>query len=73
MRLSDLDMGASLDDNAYESGMDALFRRFKEIQQAYLRSGEHGVVVFEGWDAAGKGGAIRRMSSVPATCAAASP
>ncbi|WP_217358333.1 polyphosphate kinase 2 family protein [Ruegeria atlantica] len=32
------------------------------IQQAYLFHGVKGVLVFEGWDAAGKGGTIRRIS-----------
>jgi len=64
MRLSELDMSARLDDATYEDGMAELLKSFQSIQQAYLRSGEHGVVVFEGWDAAGKGGAIRRMASV---------
>ena len=33
------------------------------IQQAYLLSGRSAVIVFEGWDAAGKGGTIRRTSA----------
>jgi polyphosphate kinase 2 (PPK2 family) len=36
--------------------------RLTRIQQAYLFTGERGVVVFEGMDAAGKGGAIRRIA-----------
>lgn len=36
----------------------------QRIQQAYLFTGDSAVIVFEGWDAAGKGGMIRRMSAV---------
>jgi len=36
--------------------------RLTRIQQAYLFSGDRAVVVFEGMDAAGKGGAIRRIA-----------
>ncbi|MCK5932857.1 MAG: polyphosphate kinase [Fulvimarina manganoxydans] len=64
MRLSDLDLSQKLDDETYEAKLSELQSRFKAIQQAYLRSGESAAVVFEGWDAAGKGGAIRRMASV---------
>ena len=64
MRLSDLDLTQKLGDTAYETRLVELQARFQAIQQAYLRSGESAAVVFEGWDAAGKGGAIRRMASV---------
>jgi polyphosphate kinase 2 (PPK2 family) len=36
--------------------------RMLEIQQAYRRDGRRAVLVFEGVDAAGKGGAIRRLT-----------
>ncbi len=36
--------------------------KLSRIQQAYLFHGHKGVIVFEGWDAAGKGGTIRRIS-----------
>ena len=38
--------------------------RLRLIQQAYLKSGNSAAIVFEGWDAAGKGGTIRCMSAV---------
>ena len=31
-------------------------------QQAYYHQGRRAIIVFEGWDASGKGGAIRRMT-----------
>jgi polyphosphate kinase 2 (PPK2 family) len=33
------------------------------LQQVYYHQGLRGVIVFEGWDAAGKGGAIRRLTA----------
>ena len=48
---------------AYEKQLTKLQRLLTQIQQAYLFSGQSAVIVFEGWDAAGKGGTIRRMSA----------
>ena len=36
----------------------------RQILQAYLFTNDRGIVVFEGVDAAGKGGAIRRLTTV---------
>jgi polyphosphate kinase 2 (PPK2 family) len=41
----------------------ALQMRMLEIQQAYFRQDRRAVIVFEGWDAAGKGGSIRRLTA----------
>jgi len=49
---------------AYEHKLDKLGVRMREILQAYLFTSDRGVVVFEGVDAAGKGGAIRRLTTV---------
>ncbi|MEQ9608501.1 MAG: polyphosphate kinase, partial [Kiloniellaceae bacterium] len=48
----------------YEAALAEQQLLLRKIQQAYLASGDRGIVVFEGWDAAGKGGTIRRMSAV---------
>ena len=63
-KLSKLDLTANVSSKDYQKGIEDLQTRFVKIQQAYLKTGDAGVVVFEGWDAAGKGGAIRRMASV---------
>ena len=63
-RLEALDMSAKLGGKEYDARLEAVQLRFRQIQQAYLNSKEKAVVVFEGWDAAGKGGAIRRMAAV---------
>ena len=62
-RLDMLDMSLSLDTASYDRKLHKLQNRLMKIQQAYLLSGRSAVIVFEGWDAAGKGGAIRRISS----------
>lgn len=43
--------------------LESLQDRMMLVQQAYFRQQRRAVVVMEGWDAAGKGGAIRRMTS----------
>ena len=48
----------------YLEKLARLQHRLEHIQQAYLATGERAALVFEGWDAAGKGGVIRRISQV---------
>lgn len=62
--LSRLDMTTAIGRGDYQRRLEAVQLRLVEIYQAYLRHGHTGVVVMEGWDAAGKGGIIRRMSAV---------
>jgi polyphosphate kinase 2 (PPK2 family) len=62
-RLDKADMGRKLDRDTYDRKLKKLQRKLALIQQAYLFSGQSGVIVFEGWDAAGKGGTIRRISA----------
>ena len=56
-------MSLKLEPAVYVRKLARLQRTLCAIQQAYLFSGRSAVIVFEGWDAAGKGGAIRRMSA----------
>jgi AMP-polyphosphate phosphotransferase len=51
------------DAGEYETWLDGLQLRLVQIQQAFMQSNERGIVVLEGWDAAGKGGLIRRLSA----------
>jgi AMP-polyphosphate phosphotransferase len=63
IRLSRLDMVARVRDKAaYERELEALQLKLLSIQQAYFHVGRRGIVVVEGWDAAGKGGLIRRLT-----------
>jgi polyphosphate kinase 2 (PPK2 family) len=62
--LSGVKLDKTLEKADYENRLAELQLLLRRIQQAYLGSGERGIIVFEGWDAAGKGGTIRRMSAV---------
>jgi polyphosphate kinase 2 (PPK2 family) len=64
VRLSRLDNHQSITKGAYFKQLGTLQLKLQRIQQAYLFTGDSAVIVFEGWDAAGKGGAIRRMAAV---------
>ncbi|MSP88829.1 MAG: polyphosphate kinase [Alphaproteobacteria bacterium] len=63
IRLDRLDRSAMLaDEGEYEQRLGKLQRKLLAIQQAYLRDRRRAIVVFEGWDASGKGGAIQRLT-----------
>ncbi|KAB0681481.1 polyphosphate kinase 2 family protein [Aureimonas leprariae] len=51
-------------DEDYDERLADLQRTLVAIEQAYLGSEHSAAIVFEGWDAAGKGGTIRRISAV---------
>ncbi|WP_209596342.1 polyphosphate kinase 2 [Ruegeria sp. HKCCSP351] len=60
--LSEADLTKRLGKKEYFEQLIDLQAKLARIQQAYLFHGLKGVLVFEGWDAAGKGGTIRRIS-----------
>ncbi|MEO1543219.1 MAG: polyphosphate kinase [Pseudomonadota bacterium] len=62
-RLADADLSQKLSSKPYQKKLEALQHNLMQIQQAYLFQGRSAAIVFEGWDAAGKGGTIRRMSA----------
>ena len=63
LRLKDLDMSEQIkQEKSYEAELSALQDCMLRVQQAYYHEKRRAIVVFEGWDAAGKGGAIRRMT-----------
>ena len=47
----------------YKAQLKKWQRKLLHVQQAYYHQKRRAVIVFEGWDAAGKGGAIRRLTS----------
>lgn len=47
---------------AYEKRLKELQEALNLLQQAMVRQRRSGIVVFEGWDAAGKGSVIRRIA-----------
>lgn len=60
--LDRIDLEQRIEKEAYEAELAELQLKLAQVQQAYLHSGTNAVIVFEGWDAAGKGGTIRRLS-----------
>ena len=52
-----------LDPEVYQKRLGEEQVRLQRIQQAYIHTGDRAMIVLEGYDAAGKGGVIRRMSS----------
>lgn len=47
---------------AYEKALTERQHQLVLVQRAYARQGRSAIVVLEGWDAAGKGGIIRRIA-----------
>jgi polyphosphate:AMP phosphotransferase len=60
--LDTLDMTQALDKTAYRTALGTQQGRLAVLQRKAHRKGVSTVLVFEGWDAAGKGGAIRRVT-----------
>ena len=50
-------------DGKYKHDLAALQKRLEHIQVAHIVGGTRAIVMFEGWDAAGKGGIIQRLSA----------
>ncbi|GHF10596.1 hypothetical protein GCM10017044_00350 [Kordiimonas sediminis] len=63
-KLSAIDLGAFsvANKSVYSRQLHALQLQMLHIQQAYYHQQRKAVIIFEGWDAAGKGGAIRRVT-----------
>ncbi len=66
IRLGQLDMDKKLDvkkKKKYQKYLEELQLQMVQVQQAYHHQKRRAVLVFEGWDAAGKGGAIKRLTA----------
>ncbi|WP_417515294.1 polyphosphate kinase 2 family protein [Minwuia sp.] len=61
VKLSDVDLSLKISKDVYREQLSALQHRLRTIELAYRRDGLRALIVFEGWDAAGKGGTIRRL------------
>ncbi|OGQ92228.1 MAG: polyphosphate kinase [Deltaproteobacteria bacterium RIFOXYA12_FULL_58_15] len=62
IRLSKLDMRKSLAHDKYEEKLNELQLLMLRIQRSYHQNKHRAVILFEGWDAGGKGGAIKRLT-----------
>ena len=61
--LADLDMSRAVGKAAYDVALAQAQGRLNLLYRKARRRGLSTILVFEGWDAAGKGGAIRRVAS----------
>ncbi len=63
LRLDEVEMhSVEHDKKWYRKRLKELQLQMLRVQRAYHRLGLRGVLVFEGWDAGGKGGCIRRLT-----------
>ena len=61
--LDRLDMAQRLDPKEFDTTLERQQGRLNQLQRKANAKGVSTILVFEGWDAAGKGGAIRRITS----------
>lgn len=60
--LSDYETGAKYEGD-YGKDLAALQTRLEDVQAAHITHGQRSVIMLEGWDAAGKGGIIQRLTA----------
>jgi AMP-polyphosphate phosphotransferase len=60
--LADYEKGEKFDGD-YDKALAKLQKRLSHIQYAHIVHKRRAIVLFEGWDAAGKGGAIQRLTA----------
>src|SRR5215475_8603316 len=62
IRLAKLKPAVKMEEATYDARLTELQKKLERAQHAYLFTGDRAVIVFEGMDAAGKGGTIRRIA-----------
>ena len=62
LRLKDFDKATEIKRQDYDKRLLELQYRLQLIQAAYITQGLSGIIAIEGWDAAGKGGLIQRLT-----------
>ncbi|WAR45384.1 polyphosphate:AMP phosphotransferase [Methylomonas rapida] len=60
--LDALDLSLNLDKSSYKKELEKYQGKLNELTRHALAAKRSSILVFEGWDAAGKGGAIRRLT-----------
>jgi len=60
--LADADMDACIDEETYKSELKRLQKRLEKLQRKVFRKKIPVIMAYEGWDAAGKGGNIKRIA-----------
>ena len=61
--LEAIDLSASADQATYKKDLEELQAEIRDLSYKTYKNGISSTIIFEGWDAAGKGGAIRRLMS----------
>ncbi|MEM8798521.1 MAG: polyphosphate kinase [Pseudomonadota bacterium] len=61
--LPDQDQDKRVNKDEYRQQLQAMQAELERIQTAYIVHQERAIIVFEGWDAAGKGGVIKRITA----------
>ena len=61
--LSGVDLSLSIDEEEYKQQVDKLQKKLEYLHSEIYRLRIPVVIGFEGWDAGGKGGAIKRLTS----------
>ena len=61
-KLSEIPLDKELDDNTYKEELDRLQARLGELHNRLYRKKVPVIIAYEGWDAAGKGGNIKRIT-----------
>lgn len=61
-KLNEADLSPTCPDDVYKKRLDELQDELFELQNRLYRSKTSVVIVYEGWDAAGKGGSIKRLT-----------
>jgi AMP-polyphosphate phosphotransferase len=64
LALGDVDLSAKVDESAYGQDLPLLQERVYAAQIRNFLEKRRAVIVFEGWDAAGKGGCIKRLTAL---------
>ncbi|GAA4776138.1 hypothetical protein GCM10023219_24660 [Stakelama sediminis] len=62
INLADYEKGKKFDGD-YHDALDDLQKRLFRVQVAHIIHKRPAIIMFEGWDAAGKGGAIKRLTA----------
>ena len=60
--LAKLEAGAPYDGH-YKKALKAVQKRLAQLQVAHIVHGKRAIILFEGWDAAGKGGIVQRLTA----------
>ena len=64
LRLDEVDLSLTVERRAYEKRLLALQREVYQLQVDNYLAGGRAIFAFEGWDAAGKGGCIKRLTAL---------